>query len=129
MSRGIFGAVAATVVMLVGVPPASAATQIGETFAPTADCGDQPRTVFQSTSPNGQYAAPFTGVITSWSFQAGPVAPQQLKLKVGRAAGGDSFTVVGESAVESPVANAPNSFPTQVAVQAGDVIGIFVFGV
>jgi hypothetical protein len=113
---------------LLGLPgTASAETTIGQTFVPSGDCSTS-ATLLQSTSPSDQYSAPSPGVITSWSFQAGPDAPQQLKLKVGRAAGGDSFTIVGESAAESPQANALNSFPTRISVQAGDIIGFFISG-
>ena len=122
-------ALAAGILGLALPASASAEAQVGATFAPSSDCSDQPATAFQSTSPDGQYAAPFTGVISSWSFQGGPVAPQQLKLKVARAAGTDSFTIVGESATESPAASAPNTFPTRISVQAGDVIGFFISGV
>jgi hypothetical protein len=118
-----------TTLALSSAVPASAATQIGQTFNADEACGEDPITLLQSGSPGGQYAAPFSGVITSWSFQAGAVAPQQLKLKVGRAAGGDSFRMVGESAVQSPTANALNTYPTRVSVEAGDVIGLFIFGV
>jgi hypothetical protein len=121
-------AISATIVAL-APGQAGAATQIGQTFNATENCGEDPITLLQSGSPGGQYAAPLSGVITSWSYQAGAVAPQQLKLKVGRAAGGDSFRIVGESAVQSPTANALNTYPTRVSVEAGDVIGFFIFGV
>jgi hypothetical protein len=46
-----------------------------------------------------------------------------MKLKVGRPAGGNSFTIIGESAFETPVANTLNTFLTRIPVQAGDIIG------
>ena len=113
---------------LIGAAPASAATQIGQTFAPTSTgCsgpGGSELTLLQTTSPGPSYAAPFAGVLTSWSFQAGS-SPPQVKLKVGRAAGGNSFTIVGESSLRSPTPSAPNSFPIRLPVQTGDVIGIY----
>jgi hypothetical protein len=128
--RRIAAALIATTATIVALAAgqAGAATQIGQTFNPDETCGEDPVTLLQSGSPGGQYAAPFSGVITSWSFQAGAVAPQQLKLKVARAAGGDSFRIVGESAVQSPTANALNTYPTRVSIEAGDVIGFFIFG-
>ena len=112
--------------MLVAVPSgASAATTIGETFKPVApDCGAD-FTRLQSTSPGAKYAAPSAGVITRWSFEAAASNVPQLKFKVGRSAGGDMFTIIGESALVTPVAGALNSYFTQIPVQAGDVIGFY----
>jgi hypothetical protein len=101
---------------------AGAATQIGETFA---QGGCSPNfTWLQGVSPQGRYAAPFAGVLTSWSFQTNASAPQ-LKFKVGRPAGGNSFTIIGESGVQSTAPNALNTFPVQIPVEAGDVIGFY----
>lgn len=102
--------------------PATAATEIGTTFDPmTSYCGNMS---LQSVSPpDDSYAARFAGVITSWSYQAS-AGPVQLKLKVGRNAGVNSFTIVGESAVQIAAADSLNTFPTRIPVQAGDVIGI-----
>jgi hypothetical protein len=110
--------------LVVGTGEAQAATQIGETFVPNGNCS--PRTRIQSASPGGQYAAPAAGVITSWSFQSsssGGGAP--VKLKVARAAGGDNFTVVGESESQNiPGVDALHTFPVRITVQQGDLIGL-----
>src|SRR5215211_7731319 len=93
--------------LLLALPTAAtAATQVGETFTPaTPDSND---TLLQSGSPGGQYAAPFSGVITSWSFQAGP-DPPELNFKAARNAGGDNFTIIGESGLKTGIlANALN---------------------
>jgi hypothetical protein len=107
------------------VGEAGAATQIGETFEPTGNCS--PRTRLQSGFPGGQYAAPFAGVITSWSFQssdAGGASP--VKFKVGRNAGGDDFTIVGESEFKNiPDLDLLNTFTARIPVLAGDVIGLY----
>src|SRR5215216_4163207 len=79
---------------------AGAAAQIGETFAPAA-CSELTDTVFlQSMSPGDAYVVPFDGVVTSWSYQAGGNPPAMLELKVGRSAGADDFTIVGESGLQ-----------------------------
>jgi hypothetical protein len=104
-------------------PSAGAATQIGETFGVLSGCG--PSTRLQSVSPGNQYAAPFDGVITQWSFLADGSPPSQMKFKAGRAAGGDDFAIVGESQPEPIAAGAMNSFPTRIPVEAGDVIGMY----
>jgi hypothetical protein len=108
---------------LVGAASAAASVQIGETFTPDLGCGS-PTAALQAVSPNGQYAAPSPGVLSSWSFQADG-SPPQLKLKVGRFAGGSNFTIVGDSPVQTMTPNALNTFPTRIPVQAGDVIGYY----
>jgi hypothetical protein len=122
-------AVAITAVIGIGalvlpVGGAGAATQIGETFEPTSNCS--PRTRLQSGFPGGQYAAPFAGVITSWSFQSssgGGSSP--VKFKVGRRAGGDNFTIVGDSEFKNISAvDALSTFPVRIPVLAGDLIGL-----
>ncbi len=108
---------------LVGVAPASASVQMGETFTPALGCG-LPNAGLQAASPNGQYAAPLPGVITSWSFQA-DASPPQLKFKVGRFVGGSNFTIVGDTPTQTMTPNALNTFPIRIPVQAGDVIGYY----
>jgi hypothetical protein len=110
---------------LIGASPAGAASQIGETVDPsTLTCGGGV-TFLQSGSPGNAYAAPSAGVITSWSYLADAVTPGQLKLKVGRRVATNTFLIVGESALHSPSPYALNSFPAQIPVQAGDVIGFY----
>src|SRR5919108_4953684 len=88
---------------LVAPGVASAVVQVGETF-PGATGSCDTGTSLQSTSPGSppQYTAPSAGVITAWSFHATPIAPTLLKLKVARPAGGNRFTIVGESPPKSP---------------------------
>jgi len=111
--------------LLLALPAAAtAATQVGETFTPATPGSTD--TLLQSGSPGAQYAAPFSGVITSWSFQAGP-DPPELNFKAARNAGGDNFTIIGESGLKTGIiANALNTFLTRIPVQAGDVIGFFI---
>jgi hypothetical protein len=52
-----------------------------------------------------------------------PVAA--LKLKVGRAAGGGKYTIVGEAAAGSESPNAINTYPANIPVLVGDIIGIY----
>ncbi len=119
-------------VALAGIcaPPASAAATLGQTFDPEPCNANFTR--LQSVSPGApfhQYEAPSAGVITSWRFQA-DASPPQLKFKVGRpAVGADfttaaNFTVIGESALVTPVASSLNIYAAQIPVLAGDVIGL-----
>jgi hypothetical protein len=120
--------VATAIVVLpafVATAPALGASQVGATFNPTDSsvCGGQ--TFIQTESPSGEYTVPSAGVITSWSFQADPMAPQ-LRLKFARPAGGADYTIVGQSALEIPTPSLVSSFPTRISVAAGDLIGFFV---
>jgi len=101
---------------------AAAATNLGETFTPSPTLCNL--TNLQTTSPNGQYTVPFAGVITSWSYQA-LASPPNVNFKVGRSAGGNSFTIVGESGPTIPTAGILNTRTTRISVNAGDVIGIY----
>jgi hypothetical protein len=126
VGRGSVATVLAFSCLCVLALPASAGTVLGETFAPTTGCSaDSVRLQASSAPPPAaQYSAPTAGVITGWSFQADG-APPQVKLKVGRAAGSDFF-IVGESLLQVPVANVPNTYgQMRIPVQAGDVIGTY----
>ena len=113
-------------------PPAiaSAATStstVGQNFAPTACTGATTFTGLQSESAAGNpYSVATAGVITSWSFQTGGSAVPGLKLKVARpqlALG--SYLFVGESAAGAQTPNAVNTYPANIPVQTGDIIGIY----
>ena len=106
--------------------PAAGAVTIGETFTPNLGCG-APNLTLQAVSPDGLYAAPSPGVLTSWSFQAAAAAnsPTGLKLKVARSLGANDFRIIGETVREPIAPSALNTFPARIPVQAGDVIGYF----
>lgn len=77
-----------------------------------------------STAAGTSYVVPTAGVITSWSTNAGPWEGQQYGFKVFRPLGGTSFLVVGHDGPRTLTANALNTFPVAIPVQAGDHIGI-----
>jgi hypothetical protein len=115
--------------LLWGVPVHAATTAtVGQLPAPNTNCG--PAGTVSSTylltgvASGTPYTVPFAGVITSWSFHSGTIPVTNLKLKVGRAAGGTSFTIVGEAAAGAQVPNTINTYPASIPVAAGDVIGI-----
>jgi RTX calcium-binding nonapeptide repeat (4 copies) len=118
-------AIAATALM--AVPSgAGAATQIGETFTPTDTCAVN-FTRLQTISPGNSYVVPTDGVITQWNFQA-VTANSPMRFKAARPAGGISYTVIGDSEVETPVAGILNSYFTRIPVKAGDIIGEYTQG-
>jgi hypothetical protein len=116
-------AVSGGLVSLSAASSALASTQIGQTFVPTDGYGEE--TVLQTVTPAGEYSAPSSGVITSWSHRAGGTA-LLIKLKVARSAGGNDFTIVGSSPVKSPALSQLNTYTdVRIPVQAGDVIGLY----
>jgi hypothetical protein len=123
-----WAALVGTTAVLATAAQAQAATQIGETFPPTGPGGGCSGgfTRLQGVSPNNHYAAPFNGVITAWSYHA-PSAPPQLRLKVARPAGGTVYTIVGQSALQTPLASQLNTYGgLRIPVQAGDLIGVYL---
>ncbi len=85
----------------------------------------------RQTGSTPTYTVPANGVITSWAHTA-PLFNwvNQAALQVFRPAGGDSFNVIGQSALEEItgdlVGAVYNSFPTRIPVQANDVLGLSV---
>ena len=71
---------------------------------------------------------PAAGVVTSWSYQAPPVIADvpQVKLKVARRISGipNDFMIVGEGTLMTPIAGVVNTYPAQIPVAAGDLIGV-----
>jgi hypothetical protein len=105
--------------------PATAATTVGQLFTPVDGCGG-PITAIQTGAASGaSYTIPSPGVITSWTFQEGSAIVPGLKLKVGRSAGGTSYTIIGESVAGPQTSFAPNTYPARISVKANDQIGIF----
>lgn len=119
---------ACVAVAALGAPVAAgAATEIGATFPPTQGCGVN-AAYLQTASPGFTYAAPSTGVITQWRFQAG-AAPAQMKFKVARLVSGSSYKIVGEDAtLRSPEPNKLNAYAVRIPVAAGDLIGNYIKG-
>jgi hypothetical protein len=120
--------ITAIIAAIVAAAPgqAGAATQIGETFTPSGSpCGSD--RIWLQTFPQGvPYAAPFAGVLTSWSYRAAASDVPQLKFKVARPAGGNDFTIVGEEGPHLPIAGMLNTYPARIPVRGGDVIGLYV---
>jgi hypothetical protein len=133
MGRQGLGSLALAFGLMAMASPASAgaATTVGELFPADNLCGPMvpgppSPTFLQTTSPGNRYAAPSAGVITSWSHQAGP-GPPELRLKVARPTGENSYTITGQSSFEDPDPNVVNTFGgVRIPVRTGDVIGFAV---
>lgn len=112
---------------------ASAADYVGQTAPNTATgtgcVAPANCTFFQSADSAGQYAVQHAGVLTSFYVQEPTSMPagDQVQLKVFRPGLGGTWTIVGESAVESlPAASNLPSYGARIKVDVGDRIGFSV---
>ena len=112
------------VATLIATPPAGAATQLGETFAPPAGFCDPGFTNITAASPGSSYAVPSAGVITAWSYQA-DATPPSVAFKVARNDGGGSFTILADSGLQTPAPGALHTAQARIPVSGGELIGIF----
>jgi hypothetical protein len=97
---------------------------IGQLGSPEYDCTDTYSYFQTGTASGASYTVPFDGMLTSWKFQNGAEAVPGLKLKVGRAAGGGTYVVTGESAAGGQALNSVNVYQAAIPVLKGDLIGI-----
>jgi hypothetical protein len=79
-----------------------------------------------SVSSGNSYIVGAAGVITSWSFHNGIDVLPGLKLKVARPQSGGGYLFVGEAVAGTQTIHALNTYPANIPVQPGDIIGIFV---
>jgi len=99
---------------------------VGQDFeAGNVICGSQ-TDLQTSVSSGNSYTVSAAGVITSWSFHNGIDALPGLKLKVARPQSGGGNVFVGEATAGTQNLHALNTFPANIPVQPGDIIGIFV---
>jgi hypothetical protein len=121
--------VASGLILAASASSATASVTLGETFEPQGCAAD---TYIQTSDPGSRYRVPFDGTITGWSYQSGATPPADARLKIGRTAPGADLsidtdvTIVGQSELQHPVANALNTYATQIPVKAGDRIGEYV---
>jgi hypothetical protein len=71
------------------------------------------------------YASPVDGTIVAWRIGSGS-AGNKVKLRILRPSGGGKFSAVASSGTETTTgsASAPDQFSTNLAVKAGDIIGV-----
>jgi hypothetical protein len=111
----------ATASVAASASPAAGVT-VGEVGPPEATCssGDeyaQPSYVVPPIPPASALS------ITSWSHVAEPGPGQKLKLKLYRPVAGLTYTVVAQE-VRNLTESVLNTFPTRIAVNPGDLLGI-----
>jgi hypothetical protein len=72
--------------------------------------------------PGAHVTAPISGTIVRWRVLLAEGGA--FRLRVLRPAGGATFTGVGTSSPETPASLAPQTFATNLPIQAGDTVGI-----
>jgi len=123
-SRALVAASTALVFGSLSAGPASAAQEIGsEALTPAGGCSADFTSLVAFAPPGTSYAAPARGVITQWRLRTGADA-FQVKLKTFRLVGGSTYSVVGSTDVLAASAGTLNIFPSRVAVQPGDLLGL-----
>lgn len=118
----------AGVMLIAGASPAAASVTIGQ-LAPGTPTGfaDPSGTfdVLQPTVTSGNsFVAPGNGTLTSWSHNAATGSGQMMTFKVFRLVTGSTYTVVGHDGPRSLTGGAVNTFPANIGVKPGDVIGL-----
>lgn len=120
------------------VPQASAATEFGSNCAAKgAETFGSIVSVSHGAGSPLPVAAPISGIITEWKTTVdlgeGPVPPEAQELlgpiyrqglQVYRPAGGNSYTLVGESLGGPLNLSGTSSYPARIPVQAGDHLGL-----
>ncbi len=95
---------------------------VGQLFPPTLSCSGS-FTYLQTAAVGNSYVIPFNGTITSWSFQDAATPVTGLKLKVGRAVGGQ-YVIDAEAAAGTQTPNTVNTYSANIPVKAGQFIGM-----
>jgi hypothetical protein len=121
-------ALAALVMLLASGGSASGYVQVGELFPPSSTCAADTFLQTGVGPGNNSYTVPTYGAITSWSFWTGLEPVPALALKVARANGGGSYTIVGESVAGKQLPDQINNFHTDIFVEPGEVLGIYTSG-
>jgi hypothetical protein len=113
-------------------PASGQATTIGQLAPgnpPPVICGFGKEDTVQTTITSGtSYTVPpFGAKIVQWSTNAGAFigGPQVYTFKVFRPAGPSRFTVVGHDGPHLLTDGTLNSFPVDIAVKPGDIIGLY----
>jgi hypothetical protein len=116
---------------LITIPgSASAATTIGQVApsTPAVDCGENQDLLQPTVTSGNAYVVPAgLGAITSWSTNADADADQMLTMKVFRKIGDPAtYQVIRHDGPNPLDSGVLNTFPTSLAVNPGDVLGLNV---
>jgi hypothetical protein len=118
-----------TACLAIASSPTWAAVTIGQVSSPTAmaSCGPDSDWVQATVTSGNSYVVSGTGTVTSWTMFGGPNPGDQITMKIWRPVAGqtDLFQVVGHAGPQTitPGGTAGNTFPANVRVQPGDILG------
>jgi hypothetical protein len=117
-------AVAAVAAAMALAAPASASDVIGEAYGSSGGipCSNGV-TYIQAQSTDNRYAAPYDGVITSWTTDG---FWDNATFKVARLSSGSSYDVVAKDGPRTTTFNVPATYAVRIPVRQGDVIGAYV---
>jgi len=125
LRRFSFASLLAAALITTNAASAGAAVKVGETFTPDVQWGGT-GVIIQVGAPGDINVVPTAGVLTGWSFEArAAVTTPPLKMKVVRPAGGNDFTTVADSQLQTPMPGVLNTWPTRIPVNAGDLLALF----
>ncbi len=125
--RRLFAALAALLASLVLCASAEADVTVGQVGPPNPEswCNlGQTDTLQLAVASGASYVVPQAGTLTSWSTSAGPGVGQTEALKVYRPVSGTTYTVLAQDLPQPLVPSVLNTFPVDIPVQAGDVVGL-----
>jgi hypothetical protein len=115
------------VVLATAAASSASAVTIGQ-VSPVADegCLGGYDWVQGATVGSLSYAVPSGGkAITSWSTKAGPTAGKTMEFKVFRPTGAHGgYTVVGHDGPRNLTVDSTNTFPVNIPVKPGDLLGL-----
>jgi len=107
---------------LVCCASAQGAQTLGGAFPNTQGAGCGGGTYVQTDSDGNRYAAPFDGVITSWTNEG---FSEAMKFKVARLGGGSAFDVIAEDGPHAQANGVRTTNLVRIPVRQGDVIGYY----
>jgi hypothetical protein len=106
--------------------PAAASVTLGQ-IGPPAGCMGGYDDIPALVSSGNSYVVPASGRIISWTTYAGPSGGQVTMKVFRKVLSPATFEVVGHSGPRALVPNgiSGNTFPANIAVQPGDVLGVY----
>jgi hypothetical protein len=128
--------IGSVLILATGASSAGASVAIGQLAPgspPGSSCSGTDTDFFQQTVTSGNtYVVPSTGgvtawTLTSWSTNASP-GGGRYTMKVFRQVAGLTYMAVGHEGPHTLSVGVLNTFPANVAVRAGDILGFFEGG-
>ncbi len=124
MRRLSLASVVAALSLAASASPATASVTIGQLVSASAPCAANNDWAQLSVGSGTSYVVPGKGSITSWSHSAGAGAGQMMTMKIWRqVVAGTTYAAVGHDGPRALGPSAINTFPVNIPVMPGDVLG------